>query len=567
LLLLKPFTAADFQQAKEKHLTFQRYVRAVPDNQQTAYPSAVRSQYACDFGRWVYGHALIAYERFSAVYALEKAHAAFHVAACELVRLQQDGKKQEAGLGLDEMERRADQVLYWLNRLEKQVLAPDAPTTLASTAAENEPVSPPILHLSAVEPQDIGPIETEREVLYDFFMQAPAAHCILRGPAHIYEFANPAYRELIGERELIGKPVREALPELEKQGFCDLLDTVFTTGKPFIGKEVPVVLDRGAGALKHTYLNIVYQPIKDRFGKIDSILVFAYEVTDQVVARKVIEESESRYRTLSDNLEQQVQVRTRELQASIQDLERSNENLQQFAYIASHDLQEPLRKIQSFGNLLQMQYAGQLGDGVSHLVRMQSAANRMSILIRDLLMFSRISTRQQAAGPVSMNQVVQVALADLELSIHQTKAEVDVSLLPVVQGDASQLGQLMTNLISNALKFHRMGEEGSPVPPRVKICAQTVWAGDLPAGLKPSRSVDRYYRIDVIDNGIGFDEKYLDRIFQVFQRLHGHTKFAGTGIGLAICEKVATNHGGAITASSSPGLGSAFQVYLPSVNE
>ena len=239
-------------------------------------------------------------------------------------------------------------------------------------------------------------------------------------------------------------------------------------------------------------------------------------------------------------------------------LMRSNNNLQQFAYIASHDLQEPLRKIQSFGELLQHQYADALGEGVDYLQRMQVAASRMSTLIRDLLAFSRISTRQDTSGSVSLTEVVNAALSDLEMIIQETGAVVVVDSLPTIVGDASQLGQLFQNLLSNALKFRQ-----SNVVPVIQIHAYLSTASQLPAAIKATRQANAYHRIDVTDNGIGFEEQYLTRIFQIFQRLHGKSTYAGTGIGLAICEKVVTNHGGAITASSRPGQGATFSVYLP----
>jgi PAS domain S-box-containing protein len=246
------------------------------------------------------------------------------------------------------------------------------------------------------------------------------------------------------------------------------------------------------------------------------------------------------------------------LEISNQALNRSNSNLQQFAYIASHDLQEPLRKIQSFGDLLKTQYASQLGDGVNHLERMQVAAGRMSTLIKDLLSFSRISTQQNTTASISLTGVVNLVLTDLELRIQETGALVRVEPLPNILGDKSQLEQLFQNLLSNALKFCR-----TDVTPQIRISSQTIATTELTSSLKPTRPADHYYQIDVSDNGIGFDQKYVDRIFQVFQRLHSKTEFAGTGIGLAICEKVAANHGGAITASSEPGIGTTFHVYFP----
>ena len=296
-------------------------------------------------------------------------------------------------------------------------------------------------------------------------------------------------------------------------------------------------------------------------------------------------------RELQLALENQVQLRTEELAATNEELTatneeleakneeyatlneelaeanellmRSNENLQTFAYVASHDLQEPLRKIQQFGDLLTARYAGTAGEERIYVDRMQLAATRMSTLIKDLLDFSRISTQREANAQVSLDDILQQVLITLELTIHDTGAQVSVDPLPTVMGDASQLNQLFQNLLSNALKFRRMDQAGVPVVPIIAVKANWLAADHLPEGIKPDRRAIAYHRIEVIDNGIGFDEKYLDRIFQVFQRLHGKSEYGGTGIGLAICQKVVFNHGGAITATSQPGQGATFTIYLP----
>ena len=263
-------------------------------------------------------------------------------------------------------------------------------------------------------------------------------------------------------------------------------------------------------------------------------------------------------RQVQQALEQQVQERTRQLQALVWELERSNDSLKQFAYIASHDLQEPLRKIQSFSDLLQNQYEQQLGEGASHVRRMQLAASRMSSLIKDLLAYTQLPTGQHTTDPVALTEIITNVLYDLELVIEETGAVVTVGPLPLLPGDGTQLNQLFTNLLSNALKFRQVGQ-----PPVIQVSAQLVKAAELPSNVRPGRATSLYHRIDIADNGIGFEKKYVERIFQVFQRLHGKHEFMGTGIGLAICEKVAFNHGGAITATGQPGLGATFSVYLP----
>jgi PAS domain S-box-containing protein len=258
------------------------------------------------------------------------------------------------------------------------------------------------------------------------------------------------------------------------------------------------------------------------------------------------------------SLEKQVNLRTSQLKDSLADLERSNANLLQFAYIASHDLQEPLRKIQTFSDLLIKRYSTELGAGIDHLNRIQGAASRMSVLIKDLLDFSGISTNQQVAETVQLSQIIESVLLDLEVNISNSGAQIQIGPLPAVRGDGTQLGQLFSNLLSNAIKFR-----SENTVPRIEINSTLIAREYLPRQVSPSRYAAEYYRINVSDNGIGFDSQYADRIFQVFQRLHSRAEFEGTGIGLAICEKVAANHGGAIMATSIRGQGSVFSIFLP----
>ncbi len=240
----------------------------------------------------------------------------------------------------------------------------------------------------------------------------------------------------------------------------------------------------------------------------------------------------------------------RALAASIQELERSNRELQQFAYVSSHDLQEPLRKIQTFSDRFQHRYADVLDErGLDYLQRMQDAAARMQTLIQDLLAFSRVNTQVHLSMRVDLNNVLEKVLADLETHIEKTQAQVDLQKLPVIEGDPTQMRQLFQNLISNALKFHR-----PDVPPIVRIWSEQ--AGD-------DREEQVFCQISVQDNGIGFEEKYSERIFGVFQRLHGRDNYNGTGVGLAICRRIVERHDGRITAHSVPGQGSTFIVKLP----
>jgi PAS domain S-box-containing protein len=237
-----------------------------------------------------------------------------------------------------------------------------------------------------------------------------------------------------------------------------------------------------------------------------------------------------------------------------QELTRSNEELQQFAFIASHDLQEPLRKIKTFGERLKTICETSLTpQGLDYLERMQNAALRMETLIDDLLRLSRITTRAQPFVSVNLAQITQEVLSDLEVRIQQTGGYVEVGELPTIKADPLQMRQLLQNLIGNALKFHRQ-----QVPPMVKIFSQF-----LNNPLDKVSSGSEMCQIIVEDHGIGFEEKYLDCIFNVFQRLHTRREYEGTGIGLAICRKIAERHHGSITARSQPGSGTQFIVTLP----
>jgi light-regulated signal transduction histidine kinase (bacteriophytochrome) len=238
-------------------------------------------------------------------------------------------------------------------------------------------------------------------------------------------------------------------------------------------------------------------------------------------------------------------------------LERSNRELQDFAYVASHDLQEPLRKIVVFSERLKEKDGEALGsEARDYLERMQKAASRMQTLINDLLAFSRVTTKAQPFSQVDLAQVAREVVNDLEGRIELVKGRVELGALPVIEAEALQMRQLLQNLIGNALKFRRPEE-----PPLVKVSAQIISGTSPQANL--NAPMQKFCQLAVSDNGIGFDEKYLDRIFNVFQRLHSRGEYEGTGMGLAIARKIVLFHGGDITAKSKPGQGATFIVTLP----
>jgi two-component system, NtrC family, sensor kinase len=220
-------------------------------------------------------------------------------------------------------------------------------------------------------------------------------------------------------------------------------------------------------------------------------------------------------------------------------------------------LQEPLRKIQAFGDRLKTKCdAVNLQDGRDYLERMQSAAARMQTLINDLLTFSRVISASQPFVPVDLNVVTKGVLSDLEVRIEQKKATVEVSELPTIEADPLQMRQLLQNLIGNALKF-----QSADSHPVVKITGKILKSPF--AGTPEEDPYAEQCELTIQDNGIGFDEKYLDKIFAVFQRLHGRNEYEGTGVGLAVCRRITDRHGGIITASSKLGEGASFTVTVP----
>ena len=238
---------------------------------------------------------------------------------------------------------------------------------------------------------------------------------------------------------------------------------------------------------------------------------------------------------------------SRKVQESLQqyamDLERSNRELEEFAYVASHDLQEPLRIIASYLQLLQLNHTDQLDqDGQRYIKHTLDAAHRMQELINDLLAYSRVGTQGQPFAPTDCNEVLQTVLADLQLVIEENSAVITYDDLPTVLADGPQLRQLLQNLLGNALKFH--GEQ----PPHIHLschCEETYWL------------------FGVQDNGIGIDPQYARRIFVIFQRLHNREEYPGTGIGLAICKKIVERHNGRIWVESQLGQGTTFYFTLP----
>ena len=522
-----------------------------------------------------------------------------------------------------------------------------------------------------------------QEDFSELLMNVPAIIAVLEGPEHRYVLANPLYRQIVGiKRNIIGRNIREVLPELEGQGIFELLDKVYDTGVPYRNNELKVMLDRSDdGNFAEVYFNFIFQPIRSSAGEIHGIFVHAIDVTDYVINRMKLERSEERFRSFVINspvptgiyigremriqtaneailqtwdkaadvigktfrealpelegqpfyqllddvyttgksyqatedrvdlfrngrmetayynftykalknefgeiygvintgvevtelveaknkikkaeelLEQQVKLRTLELEKLNSDLTHTNEQLRQFAYVASHDLQEPLRKI----NI----YSDRLANGSdtinssnykTYLTKIISSAKRMSNLIHDLLNFSRLESFENFFEPVNLNVIAEKIKEDFEMLISQKNASVIIGQLGVIEANSLHMNQLLYNLLGNALKFSR-----DEVKPVIEIASRILSEEEVEEFPNLNKAWE-YREIVVSDNGIGFDQQFAKMIFVIFQRLHSSGKFEGTGIGLALCKKIVDYHDGEIFAMSKEGEGSVFHILLP----
>ena len=379
--------------------------------------------------------------------------------------------------------------------------------------------------------------DQQRELLHTLFMDAPAPIAILDGPSYVYQLVNPAYQQIFPGRALAGRPVFEALPELADTAVPGLLGHVYATGEPFVAQELPLQLARyDGGELQELFFNFTYQPRRNAHGQIDGILVFAYEVTEQVRARQAVEDSRHQAQAMAD-----------ELATANQRLRRTNADLDTFVYTASHDLKSPIANLEGLFTALRQQLPDEAlaAPLVTRLLGMMDGA--VERFRETLAHLTDVSKLQQADGPpaeaVNLAALVRAVRLDLAIDLAAAGASltVDVSACPTVHFSAKNLRSIVYNLLSNALKYR--------APDRLPVIALRC------------RRTDGQLVLEVQDNGLGLDATQQSKLFGMFQRLHSHVE--GSGVGLYMVKRMVENAGGTITVQSQPDVGSTFIVALP----
>jgi PAS domain S-box-containing protein len=488
--------------------------------------------------------------------------------------------------------------------------------------------------------------------LRNIVLQSPVAMCVLKGPEFLVEIANGAMVELwsTSMENVINKPLFVGRPEVKGQGLEELLQRVYNTGERFSAYERPVNLPRH-GQMKLAYINFVYEAFREGDGNISGIMAVATDVTAQVLARKKIEESEQRFRTLAETLPQLIwmtdqnggqqyassrwedytgikpsgaetwkqivhpadmqkisdawnnslalgkvysaEVRLKSKEGSYRwhfvqgepifdeegkiikwigaftdvhdqktltekleslvhertaELQRSNDDLQQFAHVASHDLKEPLRKIKTYTNRVEDDRESVLSEkGRTYLTKVQNASDRLFSMIDGVLKYSMVDAHEQPVETVDLNKIVESIENDLEVIIQKQAAIFQYRKLNVIEGSSVLIYQLFYNLINNSLKFAKPGEQ-------LKICVESI---------PIEENGNTFIETSIKDNGIGFDQEQAERIFNTFTRLHSKDKYEGTGLGLALCKKIVERHHGSIRAKGCKDVGAEFILLLP----
>lgn len=385
-------------------------------------------------------------------------------------------------------------------------------------------------------------LEESEKAFRNLVMQAPVGICIINTETMVIEMANESFLDVANKKgeTFIGKNILETFPEVSSHGFDQMLKTVAQTAEPLFGKEVLVNQNREDHS-RTIYVDFTFQPLFETNGTVVRVMSVSIDVTAKVLARQKLVQSE-------EELQQRVAERTEEL-------ERKNRELEEFTYVSSHDLKEPIRKIKMFQELIrEAEYHKFSQASRERFNKIGEAVERMSNSLKDLLDYASLN-KEDKREAVDLNAVIRNVESDLELLISEKGAVINRQQLPEVLAIPHQMQQLFYNLLNNSLKFTRKDSL-----PLIEISLADA-AGQQEAGLEAIP--EDHCCICVRDNGIGFSQDKAEKIFVMFQRLHTREAYDGTGIGLAMCKKVVQNHRGQIRAKSEPQKGAAFYFTLP----
>jgi PAS domain S-box-containing protein len=356
-------------------------------------------------------------------------------------------------------------------------------------------------------------LAASEQQLQRIFAQAPVAIVVFRGRDFVVEMANPNYLALLQGREVVGRPLADVVPELARDVW-DVFYRVIDEGEPFAANEWHIPYDANKdGVIEDHWFNVSYNPLRDFDGSVSGMIAVLTDVTPQVLAR--------------------------------QELERVNRDLEEFSFVVSHDLQEPLRMVNIYAHLMLKRFAGDDQTMNQYAAFVEHGVQRMETLLGDLLTYSRaVHSEELAVGSADLGASLAEALGVLSSRVAETGATINAGTLPLVRGDTKQMAHVFQNILSNALKYRK-----SDCPPAIHISAKQQ-GGD--------------WVVSVEDNGIGFDPKYSERIFGLFKRLH-REEYPGTGLGLAICQRIVARYGGRMWAEGKLGEGATFRFLLPGV--
>jgi signal transduction histidine kinase len=439
------------------------------------------------------------------------------------------------------------------------------PVSSVESKAKSSPNAEKNPHIHVVTRAGTG------EVLKNLVNQSPVATCMISGAGRIVRIANEQMVALWKGDDMVGKSLEAFIPEFLQDEILPLIDKVFDDGIGLELNDTKISIDIDGKQVDH-YFNFLFKPFHDIDNEPCDVILMAVNHSSKLKTGRNREsihiDTAWQYR---DEFRKLYELRIRQMElineglkenndrlSSInRELTRSNQDLSQYAYVASHDLQEPIRKVRILSDMLLTDAGLQLKDK-KIVQKITRSCERMSVLIRDLLHYSKLLKPDMVYEPVDLQKILQGVFNDFEISIQERNAQIRMGNLPVIQAVPHQMNQLFYNLLSNALKFVAPGST-----PEIDIYAVPITPVEAGNFLKEAVNGQQYYDISFRDNGIGFESSQATEIFEVFKRLETKENYQGSGIGLALCRRIVLNHNGFLFASSEPEKGATFHIIIP----